>query len=111
VKHLAGLLHQYPLDIQTESGSKEIRALPLAGQMGVGNVVLLRGDWNKKFIEELCGFPNASHDDQVDAASTCYAALHGGSTGMLDWMRQQVEQAFEGNIVPTTTHTEQIHLG
>jgi predicted phage terminase large subunit-like protein len=38
-------------------------------------VKLVEGPWNRAFIEELCAFPNAAHDDQVDAASAAFRAL------------------------------------
>jgi predicted phage terminase large subunit-like protein len=58
-----------------ETGSKELRANPLAAQAEAGNVKLVRGAWNHAFLEELCMFPNAAHDDQVDAASGAFAEL------------------------------------
>ncbi|MNY74781.1 hypothetical protein D3C86_2138900 [compost metagenome] len=39
---------------------------------------MLRGDWNKDFIEELRNFPNGTHDDQVDAGSDAFNELNGG---------------------------------
>lgn len=72
-----------------ESGDKYTRALPLASQINVGNVLMLRGAWNDELINEMRMFPNGSHDDQVDALSRAFEALMGGSTGMLDWARQQ----------------------
>ena len=40
-----------------ESGSKEIRAMPVASQVNAGTVTLLRGAWNRDFLEEFAGFP------------------------------------------------------
>ena len=36
-----------------------------------GKVVLLKGSWNKEFIDQCGSFPNGTHDDMVDVA--CYA--------------------------------------
>ena len=58
-----------------ESGDKVTRAEPLASQVNVGNVLMVRGDWNKPFKVELRMFPNGKFDDQVDAASRAYADL------------------------------------
>lgn len=55
-----------------ESGDKRVRAAPLAAQVNVGNVRMLRGKWNGAFLHELSMFPNGAHDDQVDAASRAY---------------------------------------
>lgn len=68
VSQLAGL------SVYTErpTGSKEARADPAASQMEVGNVRIVRGDWNTPFIEELLAFPSGVHDDQVDALSGAF---------------------------------------
>jgi predicted phage terminase large subunit-like protein len=72
-----------------ESGDKVLRAEPFASQVNVGNVDMVRGDWNAKFVDELRTFPNGANDDQVDAASRAFNKLMGGNLGMLEWMRQQ----------------------
>lgn len=40
-----------------------------------GNRLLLEGEWNDKFLDELEGFPLAQHDDQVDAADDAFNAV------------------------------------
>ncbi len=60
-----------------ESGDKITRAEPIAAQVNVGNVVMLRGDWNARFISELRMFPNGTNDDQVDALSRAFSELIG----------------------------------
>lgn len=37
-----------------------------------GRFHIVRGHWNKKFIDELRSFPGGSHDDQVDAVSVAW---------------------------------------
>ncbi|HAV3471643.1 TPA: phage terminase large subunit, partial [Acinetobacter baumannii] len=74
VKLLAG----YDVKAKPVSGDKLTRAQPFAAQVNVGNVRMLRGDWNKDFIEELRNFPNGTHDDQVDAGSDAFNELNGG---------------------------------
>jgi predicted phage terminase large subunit-like protein len=54
---------------------KETRAEPLSVQCQALNVFLVRGKWNQIFLMELCGFPNGSHDDQVDATSGAFNKL------------------------------------
>lgn len=59
-------------EFSTESGDKRTRASPLAAQVNVGNVRMLKGDWNQLLINELGVFPNGTNDDLVDAASRAY---------------------------------------
>lgn len=71
VKKLKG----YPVVWGPESGDKETRAIPLAAEVNIGNVDMLRGDWNKPLIEELRSFPNGNYTDQGDALSRAYTRL------------------------------------
>lgn len=57
--------------------AKEVRAGPISSQTEAGNVYLVKGRWNNQFINELEEFPDAKHDDQVDAFSGAFAALTG----------------------------------
>ncbi len=58
-----------------EAGAKIMRAQPVAAQVAAGNVVLLRGAWNREFIDEIAVFPLGRKDDQVDALSRGFAML------------------------------------
>lgn len=64
-------------NVQTErvNGSKINRAEPFASQWQQGNVLLLRGDWNRIYTNELSSFPDGLHDDLVDASSDAFNAL------------------------------------
>jgi predicted phage terminase large subunit-like protein len=57
------------------SGSKETRANPVAVRAEAGELLLVPGEWNTEFIDELCAFPQGAHDDQVDALSGAFAEL------------------------------------
>jgi predicted phage terminase large subunit-like protein len=57
------------------TGNKEYRADPFSVQVNEGNVMMLRGDWNAKFREELRYFPFSTYKDQVDSASGAFAKL------------------------------------
>jgi predicted phage terminase large subunit-like protein len=72
---IAKLLHGYTFVFSTESGDKESRAEPLAAQQEVGNVYLVKGDWNNAFVNEGALFPNGQFKDQIDAASRAYYCL------------------------------------
>ena len=57
------------------TGSKETRARPLSSAVEHGNVKLVRGSWNRDFLDECELFPYGDHDDQVDAASGAFGKL------------------------------------
>ncbi len=57
------------------TGGKSDRAAPLASYAEAGNVKLLKGPWNKAFLDEVETFPEGDHDDQVDAASGAFEKL------------------------------------
>lgn len=64
-KALAG----YAVHWEHPTGPKWSRAESLASQCEAGNVAIVKAGWNRKFLEQLTSFPNAKHDDMVDAAS------------------------------------------
>jgi predicted phage terminase large subunit-like protein len=83
IDHYLRLLQGYTFYGQRSTGSKADRALPLAAQAEGGVVKLLRGPWNKDFLDEVELFPLGRHDDAVDAASLALTKLAwvGASTG------------------------------
>lgn len=79
VANLAG----FTCYIERVTGSKEVRAQPLASQSSVGKVSLLAGPWNRKFLDEIEAFPVGKLKDMVDAASGAFNKLF-TPTGALD---------------------------
>lgn len=75
-KNFVAKLSGFKVKAEPVSGDKITRAQPFAAQVNVGNVKMLRGDWNKALIEELRNFPNAKHDDQVDGCSDAFNDLN-----------------------------------
>ena len=63
----ASMLAGFRIKIAIERGDKVLRADPFAAQWQAGNVDIVEGQWNEDFLAELEGFPDAKHDDQVDA--------------------------------------------
>lgn len=91
VKMLSG----FTVIAQTVSGDKQTRAEPLASQVNVGNVLMLRAGWNDKVVDEMRMFPNGVHDDIIDALSDAFTELFGGGCGadaLLEHMRKKYEQ-------------------
>lgn len=58
-----------PLKGIRAQGDKLTHALPWIALAEEGRVLLVRGPWNKEFIEEAAAFPVGTHDDQIDAVS------------------------------------------
>lgn len=71
IKNLAG----WYVEADRPSGDKIFRADPFSVQVNNGNVLLLKGDWNRDFIEELRFFPYGTYKDQVDAASGAFSRI------------------------------------
>lgn len=72
------LLAGFNIRVRKPSKDKVTRALPVSAQCEHGNVKLLKGSWNDSFLNELENFPDASHDDQVDAFSGAFNELATG---------------------------------
>lgn len=77
VKYLVRSLSGYSVKATPETGNKVVRAEPFAAQINVGNVVMLKADWNDALINEMRMFPNGTFDDQVDALSRAFSLLIG----------------------------------
>ena len=102
IRELAG----YIVHAHTASGPKLVRAGPLSAQAEAGNVKLVRGPWNKDFIDELHGFTGAGggQDDQVDAAANAFNRLALRPGPMQMWGGGvQPKDPFEGTEKATPT--------
>jgi predicted phage terminase large subunit-like protein len=73
IRMLAG----FTVTNEKSTANKQERADPFSSQLNAGNVRIVKGDWNKAFIEELRQFPNGKHDDQVDGAALAFNHLNG----------------------------------
>lgn len=80
------LLMGYSIVVNPVTGDKATRARPASAQSEAGNIKLLRGPWNDAFLDEVCSFPNATFDDQVDALSDALNELALSGTAWDDAM-------------------------
>lgn len=69
---------------------KITRANAFLARAEQGKVKLLRGVWNHAWLDEICAFPSAEHDDQVDASVGAFNALKGG--GLAEFYRKELEK-------------------
>jgi len=73
--YLTRALAGFVVKTTRESGAKTTRAAPVAAQLNIGNIGIVRANWNQPFLDELGSFPVGSHDDQVDALSRAFSVL------------------------------------
>lgn len=71
IKNLAGFVCHAELP----QGDKVRRADPYSVQVNIGNVMLLKGEWNEDFKKEHENFPFSKYKDQVDAAGGAFNQL------------------------------------
>ncbi len=76
-KKLVALLAGLVASGKPSQGDKLTRAKALAAQAEAGNVKLLRGAWNERFLRHMHAIPDAKHDDTMDAAAVAFNALTG----------------------------------
>lgn len=69
------LLAGYSVYADPVRGDKVERAEPFKAQCEAGNVKLVRGEWNRKYLDELAAFPAGKNDDQVDASSGAFRKI------------------------------------
>lgn len=75
------LLSGFTVKKNRVSKDKIKRAEPFSAQCEAGNVKLVRGAWNKDFLDEAAGFPDSKLKDRVDAASGAFFMLTSDNMG------------------------------
>lgn len=75
ILYLTRKLTGYRVESSPETGDKSTRAAPVASQVNVGNVSMVKARWNASFLDELAAFPSGSKDDQVDALSRAFSMI------------------------------------
>lgn len=70
VASLAG----YDVEFIRETGEKTTRARPVSSQAKARKILLLRGEWNRAFLNEAHDFPFGKKD-QIDALSGAFSVL------------------------------------
>lgn len=74
------LLSGFSVNIERESGSKEVRAEPLSAQWIIGNVEVLNRAWTTEYLAQLDGFPDRKFKDMADASGTGFLELEKRNT-------------------------------
>ena len=75
------MLSGFAINIERESGSKEVRASAFSAQWrglqgaDKGNVDVLNAPWTNAYLAQMDGFPDRKFKDMVDASSTGFLEL------------------------------------
>lgn len=72
IAYLSKALMGYTVAASPESGDKVTRAEPFASQVNIGNVSMVRAEWNGPLVSKMRNFPFGKHDDQIDALSRAF---------------------------------------
>lgn len=75
IRYLVANLAGHNVKYSPESGDKEKRASLFAAQAEAGNVFIVRGQWNRLFLDRHASFPTGTRKDVVDAASRAFARV------------------------------------
>jgi predicted phage terminase large subunit-like protein len=75
IQYLTRQLAGYTVLAERETGSKLVRATPVASQVNSGNVAMVEGGWNRAFLDEMANYPSSRWDDQVDALSRAFSVV------------------------------------
>ena len=76
IRYMAG----FSITAVAESGSKELRAEPMAAQWQAGNFDIVIGDWNEAYLTQLENFPDGRFKDMVDASANAFDEIESGKT-------------------------------
>lgn len=72
IGHLAG----FNVETTVAAENKVTYAGPFSTQAEARNVLIVRGEWNERYLSQLEDFPDGSHDDMVDASSLACLQLY-----------------------------------
>jgi len=101
-------LAAYAFEGEKATGPIEVRASPLIANIEIGNVYMIKAEWNDDLKDEMDGFPDGDNDDQMTAIALGYNKLVLGVGGAVTWGRDEV---LPSNVVPIrgTESQEDLH--
>lgn len=86
VEALTRMLAGFIVRVEKASKDKVTYASPVSSQAERGNISVVRGHWNDEFFTEVEGFPDAAHDDRVDALSLAFLECYGNNIAIWEGM-------------------------
>lgn len=88
------------------SQGKTARHTTIQPKAESGRIKLFKGNWNDDYLTQICGFPKAAHDEQVD--NTGYAVHHyfiSQNSFIEDYAINRLIKNVPGSIFVTTSHS------
>ena len=87
------MLGGFDVEATPETGSKLERSKPFMAQARAGNIKLLAGEWNRRFLNSLESFGTSAHDDIADATHRAFNSLAdvGGADAYLTFLGGEVQ--------------------
>lgn len=88
-----------PNEAKLVAGGHEARHQMIKPKAQSGRIKVVKGNWNKDSIIQICGFPKAAHDEHVDNLG--YAINHyymNESTFIEEWAIRKLEKTVPGSI-------------
>lgn len=73
--HMTRKLAGFQFNVERASKDKQTYAKPVSSSAEAGNIKIVRGPWVEDYLTSLEGFPDAEHDDDVDATSLAHMKL------------------------------------
>jgi predicted phage terminase large subunit-like protein len=74
-RYMRKVLHGYTVRRYRPSGAKDVRARNVAAAAENGLIRLIHGQNSSEFLDEVCAFPHAPHDDCVDALAGAHQVI------------------------------------
>lgn len=90
IAYYSRLLIGYIMKANRVNQDKVTRSKPYSSAAEQGNVLVRRGPWNEKFLDEHESFPDIDLKDQVDAGSGAFFMLTNNNTG--EFSKQHAEK-------------------
>lgn len=90
--------------------AKEVRFRPFSARAEAGHVKVLKGPWNEVWFQQLEGFPDLTHDDDVDSTSRWFNSYLDATSGLVEYYtnearKLQKEEFEKRNPAPLTELT------
>ncbi len=87
IDHYKELLAGYSFSGEKATGPIEVRAGPFLAACESGKIKMVKAPWNQTLRDEINGFPDGEHDDQLVACALAYNKLVKGLYGGITWGR------------------------